>query len=88
MFLLLFSVVDFVKFFRSGDHFHQDHEKKYSRIDAPKTHVGEETSDMIVEDEKNYNESAFSINIMCPGNIDKLQVLSENYYIYVMTVCL
>ncbi|XP_015869526.1 uncharacterized protein LOC107406835 isoform X1 [Ziziphus jujuba] len=73
--------VDFVKFFRSGDHFHQDHEKKYSRIDAPKTHVGEETSDMIVEDEKNYNESAFSINIMCP-DVEGANLSSEVSAIY------
>lgn len=61
---------------------------KYSRVDAPITHVGQETSDMIVEEEKNYSESTISINIMCPGNIDKLQMMSENYKIYVIIVCL
>lgn len=65
-----FSLADFVKFFRSGDHkFHQEQKIKYSRVDAPNTHVGQETSEMIVEG-KNYSDSAFSINIMCPGNIE------------------
>ncbi|KAF3431050.1 hypothetical protein FNV43_RR25780 [Rhamnella rubrinervis] len=66
----------------NGDHkFYQEQKIKYSQVDAPNTHVGQETSEMIVEEEKNYSDSAFSINIMCP-DVDGTNLSSEVSAIY------
>lgn len=50
-------LVDFVKYFRSGDR-NQDHEIEYSHVDVLNVHhIGKETSESIVGKENNYTEN-------------------------------
>lgn len=49
-------LVDFVKYFRTGDQ-NQDREMAYSPFDVLNVHVGRETSESIVGEDKNCNEN-------------------------------
>lgn len=50
-------LVDFVKYFRSGDR-NQDREIEYSHVDVLNVHhIGQETSESIVGEENNYTEN-------------------------------
>ncbi|KAM0984382.1 hypothetical protein ACFX14_011940 [Malus domestica] len=75
--------VDFVKFFRNGDHsYHQDCEIMYSRVDVLNGHVVQETSESMVRDERSYCENTFSsVNITCPV-VDPATISSEVSAIY------
>ncbi|KAJ4710848.1 CTD small phosphatase-like protein 2 [Melia azedarach] len=61
------GVVDFVKFFRSGDQkFHEESGMEYSQIDILDSHVTRETSESTFGGKKNYSEGTLtSINAMC-----------------------
>ena len=64
------SLVDFVKYFRSGDQkYHQDCEIEYSQDNVLNVHIGQEISEPIVGEEKNYTENAVTL-VTFPDDMD------------------
>ncbi|KAF3967107.1 hypothetical protein CMV_008862 [Castanea mollissima] len=62
--------VDFVKYFGSGDQkYHHDHEIEYSQDNVLNVHIGQEISEPIVGEEKNYTENAVT-SVTFPDDMD------------------
>ena len=63
-------LVDFVKYFGSGDQkYHQDHEMEYSQDNVLNVHIGQEISGPIVGEEKNYTENVVT-SVTFPDDMD------------------
>ena len=63
-------LVDFVKYFGSGDQkYHQDREIEYSQDNVLNVHLGQEISEPIVGEEKNYTDNAVT-SVTFPDDMD------------------
>ena len=59
-----------MKYFGSGDQkYHQDHEMEYSQDNVLNVHIGQEISEPIVGEEKNYTENAVT-SVTFPDDMD------------------